>query len=645
MPLVQSPDLGLNATVPDNQLDPRGAGIDTSNIIYRDGEIRSAFGYEKFGSGGLPLDSAILDLTQYPEIRTDTTHIVAASSGKLYKYDSVNDTWDDITRISSDNLSNINRPTSWAVIGHTDEIDSSFQHLLYCDGGLTAIQRWAGQIEANFKDLKGADGYHDPGSGLDTHFADQADIFNNHVILINAKEANSSGTLISNNQRVRWDATGELETWDGVTAGFLDLIDTGGSNIRGMKLGNKYVVYQTNSVYGLNPIGGTKVFDPEILLPDLGLLGPHLLTSTGNTHYFIGDDFNLYAFIGGSAKTRIGDNILSLFRDRINESFADRCWLTIGPENKRIWLFYVPDDKEFMTKAFALDIQQGKWMPRDFSHITEYAGNKGTPTGGGLTTAKLVGSQTFVTGDSYATAVLSGDTYADVLIDTEIARAETETSTTWNAAGTTMANGSALWDTGVNDVDPGDIIQILSGTNVVIGFYNVLSIASNTSMTLDSGISDGVGTPSNVDYDIFTPGDSYSDVLNIVFSGDKLTIGDSDGNIYQFDETLKTDDGTDIPCVHYTPEFDGAEIDKLKRWIDHHLSAKGDGVIVEYSADGGTWTDITATPQIITESYEEYEHYINNSSKRIQFRYRNDGSGSFRIREIGMSDPLIEENR
>ena len=257
----------------------------------------------------------------------------------------------------------------------------------------------------------------------------------------------------------------------------------------------------------------------------------------GGTTVF--DDFNLYAYQGGSVKTRIGDNILSLFRDRIDETFADRCWLTVGPENKRIWLFYVPDNKEFMTKAFTLDIQQGKWMPRDFSHITDYAGNKGTPTGGGLTTAKLVGSQTFVTGDSYATAVAGGQTYAQAVTAT----------------------------------------------------------------------------------------DTYADVLNIVFSGDKLTIGDSNGNVYQFDEALPTDDGTNIPCVHYTPEFDGAEIDKLKRWIDHQLTAKGDGVIVEYSTDGGTWTDITATPQVLTGVYEEYEHYINNSSKRIQFRYRNDGSG------------------
>jgi hypothetical protein len=169
---------------------------------------------------------------------------------------------------------------------------------LYCDGGKTAIQRWAGSTENNFKDLEGADGYHDPASGVTTHFAQQVDIFNSHVMLLNAKEANASGDLIDNKQRVRWGATGKLETYDGVTAGFVDLIDTGGSNIRSQILGNRYIVYQNNSVWGLNPVGGTTVFTPEVLLPDLGILAPHLLTGSNNVHYFVGDDFNVYQYYG-----------------------------------------------------------------------------------------------------------------------------------------------------------------------------------------------------------------------------------------------------------------------------------------------------------------------------------------------------------
>lgn len=559
MPLIQSPDKGLNSTKPDNQLEPTEAGSLTQNIVYRNGEARSAFGYERFGASGLPLNAAVLDTTQYPEIRTDTVHIVVATSGELYKYDSINDDWDDITNIAGDTLSDINSPTSWAVIGHTDSVDSSFQHLLYCDGGKTAIQRWAGETETNFKDLLGASGYNDPSSTIDTHFAQQIDIFNSHVILLNAKEANASDALIDNKQRVRWGVTGKLEVYSGTTSGFVDLIDTGGTNIRGRILGNRYIIYQNNSVWGLNPVGGSTVFTPEVLLPDLGLLAPHLLTGSNNVHYFVGDDFNVYQYYGGSVRQRISDNILKLFRADIDDSFVGRCWLTIGPENKRLWLFYVPDGKEFMTQAFVLDIQQGKWMPRSFSHVPEYSGNKGTATGGGITTANLIGSQTLTTGESYRDVdPVAGDTYNDILI----------------------------------------------GDN-----------------------------------------DTYREVLNEIVTSDKLTIGDSNGNIYQFSETLKTDDGNNIPCTHYTPVFDGGLVDKNKRWPQFHVVSRGDSTIVEYSIDDGPWVEITASPQALVDDYKEYEFYINETSKRIQFRQSNFEDGEFRTREFDIADPLIEENR
>jgi hypothetical protein len=210
-----------------------------------------------------------------------------------------------------------------------------------------------------------------------------------------------------------------------------------------------------------------------------------------------------------------------------------------------------------MTQAFALDIQQGQWMPRGFSHVTAYSGEKGSTNGGGLTMARLIGSQTFNIGDSYKDAVADGETYAEAVVTT----------------------------------------------------------------------------------------DTYAGELNEVVSGDKLTIGDSNGNVYQFDESLKTDDGENIPCTHYTPVFDGQMVDKNKRWPQHHIVAKGDGVIVEYSVDDAAFVNISGSPQALTSEYEEYEHYINETSRRIQFRYSNSEDGCFQAREFDIATPLVEDNR
>jgi hypothetical protein len=81
-----------------------------------------------------------------------------------------------------------------------------------------------------------------------------------------------------------------------------------------------------------------------------------------------------------------------------------------------------------------------------------------------------------------------------------VSLAETVTATTWNAAGTIMTNGSATWDTpGVTQVEVGDIVEVISGTNDDPGEYVVESVDSDTQLTLSTGIADG-GTPSSVTY-------------------------------------------------------------------------------------------------------------------------------------------------
>ena len=86
--------------------------------------------------------------------------------------------------------------------------------------------------------------------------------------------------------------------------------------------------------------------------------------------------------------------------------------------------------------------------------------------------------------------------------------AETPTNTTWDATGAVMTNANALWNTaGVNLVEAGDVVRIIVDTtrvNVALGFgYRIVqSVDSDTQLTLVLGISDGVGAPNTVDYEI-----------------------------------------------------------------------------------------------------------------------------------------------
>jgi hypothetical protein len=94
-----------------------------------------------------------------------------------------------------------------------------------------------------------------------------------------------------------------------------------------------------------------------------------------------------------------------------------------------------------------------------------------------------------------------------IMIAGEYSLSETPTVTTWDAAGLVMTGTGSTWD--ADGIQPGDVIHIISDetrVNVADGFeYKVIaSVDSDTQMTLVSGISDGVGSPSSVDYEIGT---------------------------------------------------------------------------------------------------------------------------------------------
>jgi len=413
--LVRQVDRGFDASITDACELPRGAAADGSqNVLYSRGTIKTPYGFDKVESGSLPLDSgnAVLMMGVYSEL-DKSQHFLAVTKDKIYERDVPNSEWDDITQSGVALQGNIFNPMSMTSILHTDGLalngdgDDWYHHCLVCTG-ISPIQRWAGKFETDFADLVGADGYHAVGSGVTTHYALQVAAFYNRPILISAKEADANGNLIDCNQRIRWPMAGKLETWTGEGSGYRDLLDTGGYNVWGALLGHQFIVYQNNSIWSLTHVGGTRVFEPDVEFPDLGLLAPHLLYSKNNIHYFIGSDYNVYAYFGGSNIERIGDKIHKYLQRDLEQEYDYRCWICMGAENSRLWIFIVPNGEAYITQAYGIDVKTGSWMKRDFLHKW--------PTGtGGITSVSLVGASSYYAGLSYQDAVTLGTTYAEAI--------------------------------------------------------------------------------------------------------------------------------------------------------------------------------------------------------------------------------------
>lgn len=502
--LVQAPSQGLNNLVPANMIADRETPL-SKNVLFADGVIKTPYGFAKLASSGLPLNGGnkIIGIAPYQE-KNGTGHIVVVTTDKIYQKDNANSEWDNIViNDLTDNIlrANIENPVSFVAVAHTDGIgldggaNEAFYHLLVCDGGMSPIQRWAGKFEEKFYSLAGADGYHDTDTPLVTdHYAQQVNVFYNHVILVNPKTWDAIAELFKDNpQTILWGKAGLLEGSDAFKitdtgAGYNELVDTGDSNVWTKQLGNQLIVYQKHSIWSMSHVGGTDVFRFRTEIPDLGLIAPHLLVSHGNRHYFIGHDLNIYEYSGGSYKQRIGDQVRDVLKGEIDFTYTRRCWMAMDVNGSRLWIFYVPKGQEYITKAYGVDIKTGAWMIREFSHVW---------TDSGITSVSIIGAQSYMIGGTY-------QQHTD---------------------------------------------------DIEANYYSTLAVPG---------------------------GETYRDTLTEVLVEERLSLGDSEGNIYQYDPDLTTDDGENVPAYFISKIFDYGLPDVYKWWQGITIIAKGGGFRMKY---------------------------------------------------------------
>ena len=466
-------------------------------------------------------------------------------------------------------------------------------------------------------------------------------VFYNRTILVSPKESDANDTLKDNNQRIRWPQAGKLESWSGTGSGFIDLLDTGGYNVWGALLGTQWIQYQNNSIWSLTHVGGTRVFEPNIEIPDLGLLASHLIYSKNNVHYFVGNDYNIYAYYGGSNYERIGDKIHRFIQRDLDPQYAYRSWLCMGAENSRLWLFIVPNGKTEVTQAYAIDIRTGSWQKREFTHKW--------PTGG-ITSVSLIGSGSYTTGKTYREALLDRSPSKVVAIGGAVRLTNVVTVTTSTAhafvAGETVV---------LADVDDGAEADVFSGSHIITSVPATPKDANNNPTTFtfaQTGADESnnaAGTalvdkpPTSVDYQ--NSAETSRQMLTEVLTTERIALGDSAGYVYQYDSDLTQDDNVDIPSKHITEVYDLGLPSKNKIWPGIQVTAKGTGLIVSYRTGNFETTDTgwTAfTEQVLTSEFVDYEFTVWDTSKKIQFRFTNADGDPFQISNYSIIEPALE---
>ena len=540
--VVRQVDRGFDATADDAvELQPGNAADGSQNVLYARGLIKTPFGFDKVAESSLPLSGAILDLFQWKEL-DNTEHFMAVTPEKIYFKNNQADTWDDITQSGADLNANIYNPVGHAVILHTDGLalngtgDSWYKHLLVCPGKVAPIQRWAGKYETDFADLLGADGYHHADSTITRHYALQVGSLATHTLLISPRESDAMDSLHDNNQRIRWSRAGKLEIWDGTGSGYVELFETGGNNVWGGLLGNQWIQYQDKSTWSLNWVGGTTVFRPRIEFPDLGLLAPHLLCIRNNIHYFVGNDFNVYAYAGGSDKSAIGDKIQKYLERDLSPGLAYRSWMSVGAKGSRIWIYIVPDGSQFITQAYAIDTKTGSWMKRDFTH-------KYTTAAAGISAVGLIGSGSYMIGDTYADKLIERSPAKSVAIGGCVRSLNVVTVTT--AVAHSFIAGETVVLAGV---DSGGEATAFSGSKTIATVPTTLTFTFAQTATDESNLAAGTAIvdkpPTSQDY--LTYATTSRQALTEILIDETIVLGDSEGNVYQYD----SDSVQDLSLIH-----------------------------------------------------------------------------------------------
>ncbi len=680
--IAGQPDLGLNALVSENALTLRHASRFSQNIFYEYGILRTPPGFAKLDlTTGLNSGDTVLGLFPFTEL-DGYGHLIAVTTQKIYDHDKINNEWDDITQSGVTMSSNIEHPISCVEVGHDDTAiyinddtskDHAYHHLIVCDGGLSNIQRWAGRYEADCGDLVGGGGYHDG----TTHRALQVSMSQkSRILLLSPREYDSASKLwIECNQRIRWPTVGKIQTWVGTGSGFIDLIETNGINVWSAPLAGQHIIYQTKGIWTLNYVGGTTVFNLLPTIPDLGLLSYRLLVNHNNVHYFIGTDYNVYAYYGGTVIKSIGDPIHKFLQDDLNPAYDYRCMMIVGPKSKQLWIFIVPAGDTYATKAYIMDMRTGAWMIRDFKH-------KYTTTTSGITAATSSPADAYESGDTYQEQLdlvslypaadeteSAGDVtvrYGDFLLDSSRTKTYDPTNASWCAGG--LRFDGSVGCNYKNDFTTNDILFLEDGSrflkdssylcNFGDHFFTVYEVTTGHALVYERESSEGIArlydlTPAEISFSLWQPiGVTYDQAIEEIKVEEKMIMGDSAGLVYQFDNSIETDDVINMSCHHVTPPIDWGLPHLYKRWKGLSITAESTmvtpAVHFEYrtayfdTTESGWSSAVSLT---LDSTWQEKTFFLNVSSKAIQFRFKSLLGCHFQIKDLQVLEPLIEENR
>jgi hypothetical protein len=184
-----------------------------------------------------------------------------------------------------------------------------------------------------------------------------------YLILANVDD----GTGV-NPWKVQWPDTAQPEVWAGGNAGS-DLLSDEPSPIQNiMKLNEFAAVYKKESLWILQKVSTTDIFQKSCIRTGIGLAAPRALAEAEGQHYFMALN-NFYQW-NGMQPNPIGGPVRDEVFGKIDRNKINRCFAIHVQELREVWFFVVVAGGTWPVEVWKYNYDNGFWYYDTCASIT-----------------------------------------------------------------------------------------------------------------------------------------------------------------------------------------------------------------------------------------------------------------------------------
>ena len=168
-----------------------------------------------------------------------------------------------------------------------------------------------------------------------------------------------------------WDATDTTKS-----AGFNDIVSMKTALVDGAALGTNFILYSSDSIYLMEFVGGTFIFNFRQLFVDAGLVSQNCVVEVEGQHFCFGTD-DIYAHDGTSKQSLCDERTKNFIFENLNNSAANVCFVQHNPTLNEIYFCYQSGDQyvafpnaDRCNRAAVYNYRNNSWSFMDLPNVS-----------------------------------------------------------------------------------------------------------------------------------------------------------------------------------------------------------------------------------------------------------------------------------